>query len=207
MADNDDGKAPDDRLIIPHVPEQAPGLTFEVKPSGLIGLANSGPATKDDHQQIDDIRDVLLDALEDATKLCAGSNAFDQIGRIVAKYKTILEADPLSIDKLYAWGVRLENANTSISVSIKSGDLPAKDLNITEALDSVLALHGTSILLTQRGQMLVAKSKEYHRTAAEQLAYREKSKSLIEKIRGKNNFVETFRGSGVELNLHASRTP
>jgi Leucine-rich repeat (LRR) protein len=178
------------QIVIPIVPEQGPGISFEIKPSGLIGLADSGPATRSDMQQIADLRDVLLDALDDAISHCENTNAFAGVARIASKYKETLLADPLSIDKLYAWGQRLENFNTSIAAKIKSGDLPDKDLGLAEALDSVLALHGTSVLLTGRGQELVTKGNNYRRTLEEQIAYREKALALVEKLKARKTLVE-----------------
>jgi Leucine-rich repeat (LRR) protein len=190
MTDSERANLSSEKLTLPVLPEQAPGLSFEVKASGLIGIADSGQATPNDHKQIEDIRDVLLDALDDVIELCKNSDAFAQAARIANKYKSTLNADPLSIDKLYAWGIRLENSNTSIAASIKAGDLPAKDFGVAEAFDSVLALHGTSVLLTQRGQELVAKGNAYRRTKEEQIAYREKALELIQKIRAKRVLVE-----------------
>jgi internalin A len=179
-----------DQIVIPIVPEQGPGISFEIKPNGLIGLADSGPATRSDLHQIADIRDVLLDALDDAIANCENSNAFGGVVRIASKYKETLLANPLSIDKLYAWGLRLENFNTSIAAKVKSGELPDKDLGLAEALDSVLALHGTSVLLTGRGQELVTKGNNYRRTLEEQIAYREKALALVEKLRARKTLVE-----------------
>jgi hypothetical protein len=179
-----------EQIVIPVVPEQGPGISFEIKPNGKIGIADSGPATRSDLQQIGDIRDVLLDALDDAIANCENTNAFAGVARIASKYKETLLADPLSIDKLYAWGLRLENFNTSIAAKIKSGEFPDKDLGLAEALDSVLALHGTSVLLTGRGQELVTKGNAYRRTQEEQIAYREKALALVEKLRAKKTLVE-----------------
>jgi hypothetical protein len=46
------------------------------------------------------------------------------------------------------------------------------------------------VLLTQRGQVLVAKGNAYRRTKEEQLAYREKALELVQKFRAKRNLLE-----------------
>ena len=185
-----------DSTAAPQVPEQLPGISFALTPEGQIGVADSGLATLDDIVQIQGLRDVLLAHLNDLEAAAACSNAFAAIGRNASSYRKILESplDRLSIDKLFAYGLILDNANASLKAQIKTGDLPEAGIEVGAALDSVIAIHGTTVMSTGRGWELLQRLGVLDRTRQENLAYREKAVAFAESIRSaKQTFTAEAR--------------
>jgi hypothetical protein len=137
----------------PELPaEQQPGPQFAIRADGKIDLRPSGLAPSDDLAEISAIRSAIIEALDDLTALLEGSNAYGTIARVAMRYKAAISADELSIDLLYANGLRLENARARLNREIKNGDCPDLAPQAGEALDSVIALHGPTVYSTARGR-------------------------------------------------------
>jgi Leucine-rich repeat (LRR) protein len=156
-----------EELVLRQIPEQLPGNQFEVTADQKIGLARSGVATEADLAEIGELKTTLLEALDDLLSATANSNAFKQLHTVATRYKAALDQPQPSIDRLFGQGLRFETFIAKLRAEITKGDLPDTDLPIAEALDSVVALNGTIILSTQRGQILVQRSNDYARTQAE----------------------------------------
>jgi hypothetical protein len=128
------------------------------------------------------MRDVITEALNDLIAILEGSNAHSTIARVAERYKSALTAEELSIDQLYSYGVRLENANARFKAQILTVDYPDLAIPAGEALDSILALHGPVIYSTERGHELVERAREYARREVDLEAYRLKAGALAEAI-------------------------
>jgi Leucine-rich repeat (LRR) protein len=156
-----------EELVLRQIPDQVPGNQFEVTADQKIGLARSGVATESDLAEIGELKTTLLEALGDLLDATVNSNAFKQLHTVATRYKAALDQPKPSIDGLFGQGLRFETFIAKLRAEIAKGDLPDADLPIAEALDSVVALNGTIILSTQRGQILVQRSNDYARTQAE----------------------------------------
>ena len=157
----------------PEIPEsQEPGLQFATQDDGRIDLRPSGFATPDDVAEILAMRGVIVEALDDLLILLAGSNAHPFIAQVADRYKSAISADELSVDLLYAYGVRLENSQTRLEAEIKSGDCPAMAVPAGEALDSVIALHGPVVYSTARGKELVERARAFAADGLDVSAYK-----------------------------------
>lgn len=150
------------------VPEQRPGLSFAVA-DGIIDVRSSGGILEDEYQQLQGIKSVMLDTLSDMIFFSAGSNAFPNLSQIASDYKDALLVDPgmISIDRLYANGIRLANLQARIQRSIADGELPESSDSLAESIDSLLAMHGTFVLGTDRGRMLVAAARAYRESESD----------------------------------------
>lgn len=151
----------------PRVPRQQPGLTFRPDADrGLIASVSSSRATAEEVQDIEGLRSSLIETVDDLLDRTRGTNAYIQINRIAQKYRYSLENEngDLEIDRMYAYGTRLENAAFQLRKRIESDDFPDLDINIAECLDSVLMIHGPTIMSTAAGKDLIAKSREYQST-------------------------------------------
>jgi hypothetical protein len=147
---------------LPEIPaEQRPGLQFALGATGQIDLVSSGVAAPDDLAEIRAMRGAIIEAVDDLAKLLEGSNAYATIIRVAMRYKTAILADPLSVDQLYSYGVRLENISARIEREIASGDYPDLAPQAGEALDSVIALHGPMLYATARGRKLIENARAY----------------------------------------------
>lgn len=165
----------------PAPPRQEIGPTYAVSESGHLSLLGVHNATELDLLEIGGLRRVLSEAVDDLIALTSASNAFAQIAVVARKYRDALghgETD-LALDLLYSYGVRLENSAHRIQGQIASGDYPEMSQAVAEALDSVVAIHGPTILSTQVGRELVQKAQQYKGPAADQVAYKETAKQFV----------------------------
>ena len=154
---------PDDAKEIPRdIPEeQALGLQFAQLPDGKIDVKPSGIAPPDDLTEIAAMRGVITEALDDLVATLDGSNAYGSICSVAKRYRSAINVDALSVDLLYAYGVRLENARTRLEREVQGGDYPEMAVAAGEALDSVIALHGPTVYSTKRGRALIEKARAF----------------------------------------------
>lgn len=186
-------EVPDDSdRLIDELPEQAPGPSFSLSPRARLMLSQSGLLSGSDAQQIEGVREVLLEALATLEAECEGSNAFAFITSVILAYKRDVSAEvtQISIDRLYANGVRLENASTRIKREIARGDLPEQAIPVGEAMDSVISLHGTIVMGTERGRELVARSRDFHRTESQVAEYKAQAAKFSASIYSSKNIFE-----------------
>ncbi|MBK8198583.1 MAG: hypothetical protein IPK75_09445 [Acidobacteria bacterium] len=174
------------------IPDQSPGLSFEPGPGAKFQIADSGTPSAHDQQEFELSKEALLQALDDLKNSCEGSNAFKFLVQIVDRYRSAIDVSShsVSIDKVFAQGVRLENAKVRIDRDIRNGDLPDQGIMIGEALDSVIALHGPMVMGTERGRTLVSRSREYHQTEAQVAEYKSQARAFILAIKDAKNLVE-----------------
>jgi hypothetical protein len=152
------------------IPAPEPGLIGTIDADGRVGFARSGEASADELAPVAGLLQVLTGAAEDLAALLVGNNAVAIAPSIVPQYLACLRAEALSIDRLYALGVRLGNARGKLQKQIDSKDYPDLAPDVAEALDSVLELHGPVLLSTAEGRRLVDASSDYLQTAADNTA-------------------------------------
>ncbi|MEM1390179.1 MAG: hypothetical protein AAGG45_03780 [Pseudomonadota bacterium] len=172
------------------VPEPRPGVAFGISQNGRVGISDTGLLTDDDQKEVESVREVLIEALDDLDAGCAGSNAFGFVRPIVSRYQAALVQETVSIDKLYAQGVRLSNACDRIKSEIESEALPEPSVHIGEAFDSVLIIHGPMIMGTERGRELIERARDYSRTKAETEEYKAASTQMAAIAAGQAELLE-----------------
>lgn len=151
---------------LPTIPDQMAGISFRFSENGKVSLASSGPASRNELSEIAPIRAVVVAAIEDLLSALKGSNAHGALVDAAELYAGALTGDPLSIDQLYAFGMRLENSHARLKRDIESGDIPAMSAVAGEALDTVLGLHGVLIAGTGRGRQLLEDAEKYYQSEA-----------------------------------------
>lgn len=176
----------------PYLPRQQPGLSFGINSNGLIAVAAPVPASEEDLRELGGLRGVLIEAVDDLISLTTGSNAYRQIEKIAGRYRLALfnENGDLLVDQLYAHGIRLENAASQIRKDVEGNDFPDFAMPVAEALDSVIALHGPTILSTALGRELVAKARTYESDVNLEERYRETALSLWRETRMRKPLVD-----------------
>lgn len=174
------------------IPEQEPGVSFIPGPTARFQIADSGTVGYGDQSEIIHIREAILESLANLESACDGSNAFKFIIQIVSRYRSAIEApvEQISIDRLYAQGVRLENAKERIEREIQNGELPEQGVDIGEALDSLISLHGPMIMGTDRGRSLVSRSRDYHQTESEVAEYKARAREFVQALDSTNDLIE-----------------
>jgi hypothetical protein len=160
------------------LPGQEPGLQFAVDQNGRIDLKPSGLAPPNDIAEILKMRQAIVEALNDLAELLNGTNAYASIATVAKRYKSAISCEELSIDLLYAYGLRLENAQTRLQREIASGDCPDFAVPAGEALDSIVALHGPVIYSTVRGRELLDRARSYRENQADLAPYKAKAQAV-----------------------------
>ena len=183
MADTDQEKP----LVLPVIPEQGPGINFEVTADQKIGVAKSGIASDADLVEIHGLKHTLLEALDDLSAATKSSNAFKSLNTAAGRYAQELAEEHPSIDILYGRGLRCEGSVSRLRELVAKGELPEADLSIAEALDTVVALNGTVILSTARGRELIARSTEYDRTQLEFEILKTELEKLADTVQSSRN--------------------
>ena len=128
------------------------------------------------------MRGAMIEALDDLIALLDGSNAYGTIARVALRYKAAISADELSIDLLYANGLRLENARARLDCEIESGDYPDLAPQTGEALDSIIGLHGPTVYSTARGRELIDRARAFRDAEIDLGAYKPAAEKIAEAI-------------------------
>jgi PAS domain-containing protein len=197
------------------VPEQRPGLAFELSREGVIDLSLSGVPDAEEFKQLEGLLPVLVGALDDLLVSSEGSNAFPQISPIARKYKEVAagQMGNVAIDQLYAYGVRLGNIGASINRSIAGGEGPETSDGLSEALESVLTIHGTLVLSTKRGRYLLRAAQAYREDKSNDLEYKLRAQDVVGRLSKTEGLVsDKAKAVVVEINddiaqgIHPSRS-
>lgn len=145
------------------VPRPGPGPRFEVDAQNRIELSGW---TKDDaspEPQRVGLNPEIREAAEDLVAALAGTNAHAELLAEAQRYLAAVSDECLTIDRLYARGIRLENADFVLATAIAAGERPALPGSAKEALQSILHLHAAAVMTDLRGARLVAAAEAYRR--------------------------------------------
>ncbi len=170
--DNPDGSA-----APPPIPAQGVGPHFEIDERGVISFAP--PETLDRagnnvgrlrylHPVLRDLVDYLVAAL------APGNRPHTALYDRCLTYQRLVDQnlDGIDFGRLYVEGVRLANASRAAASRITADDPPPLDASVQEALDSLLALHGTFMMSTSEGIAAIADEERYKRRPDEEADYR-----------------------------------
>lgn len=184
----------------PSIPAQEDGLSFETTERGRIGLVSSGQPSPDDVDEIEGIKPTLIAAVDALEAACEGSNAFQHFKPVATRYRAALEGEitQLSIDRLVAEGTWLGNANMRLQKEIASGDLPEQGTEIGAAMDTVIALHGMSVMGTTRGRELIQRGLDYQMDIADIEEAKARTSEFAKRVREDSQLFEPEVGEIVE---------
>jgi hypothetical protein len=131
------------------------------------------------------------------------SNSVGQLLRAAERYLRSIENNSslISIPEVYAAGVRLRNSHDRIRREVENEGMPDVTVDIGEAMDSVIGLHGPFILATARGREMNARARDDNRTKTQELAYKAKSLEFAEALKKSNGLVnDSGKNFIVEIN-------
>ncbi|MHC8509368.1 MAG: hypothetical protein ACYYKD_08215 [Rhodospirillales bacterium] len=207
----DDGENAGERVS--EIPDQTPHFAFIVNDAGQIDLAPDSGLPADEDGNIRELKQQLVEALDESSEKLTGSNAHPEIAGYTARYREAVVADPLSVDILYAKGLWFENIIRRVKQDIAAGEPPPLAPDIKAALDTVLKLHGIIIASTKRGQELIRLANEYEASNVDNQAYRTAAQPLIEAVGQSTNIftAETINfvsqaNSEIEEGEHPQRS-
>jgi|GEM_PF-6522456 len=145
----------------PELPEQSPGLQFEISAAGNIQTIR--PNLYKGGNDVSRLRRLLEPLREASTELIsqlggASANTHAHLLRRAEAYEAIasLPLEEIDFSLLYAAGLRLENAKIAADRDNVDGLSPPLEDHQFEVLKSLVTLHGIFILSSADGQALVA---------------------------------------------------
>jgi len=128
------------------------------------------------------------------------SNSAQRITPIAEKYLAAisLPAGAFSIDGMFAAGVRLRNAQHRLALEVAEEGFPDLGVEIGEAFDSTLGLHGPCLLSTERGVELIRRAREDTRSRSDELALKVQAEEFSTKLNLTRNLVTSVGKELVE---------
>lgn len=175
-------------------PRQSSGPSFSFDETGRIALTLSGPVGEEELgtlrallEQLRETSDALIASLE-------GTNSHAPILGATISYRAALDDDPISIDKVYALGLRLSNLDDALRGAAKRGELPELSYVPEGLLKTTLDLHATLIASTERGQSLLDSAKQFAQDERETEEDQTKRRELAAAVsRSENIFDENTK--------------
>ncbi len=157
--------------LISGIPEPPTGPVFRLGGDGLVYMAPAPgqPSTAGDSELFEE----LCSAVADLSRSLVGTNAHTLLRDAVDNYEAALLNQPPSIWRIYARGVRLENASKSAHNRIEAEDLPPLTAETEQHLGSVLGLHAAYIMSEEGGRRLAEDAANYRRTPDENAALKD----------------------------------
>lgn len=184
--------------IIPH---QGAGPHFTLDLAGMIALA---PAAEIDAvgNNIARIRELLPLVQRAADRLVGhlNPNAFPELARDVADYRTAVTEDELHISwgTVFGLGVMLESAAEAARRKVEDRLQPPLEDAAQAALDSILTLHGPLILATAEGRTLVDEADRMYLTREEQAKLRADARRVARQLKNAAEIIEPPAAKVVE---------
>lgn len=175
----------------PTLPKIKPGIRFKVSESNQISIDRNGSAEDCLTSNQLPMYEALLSSINDFLDSSTGTNAYQHVRHVVYRYKETLVGKELSIDLLYAYGIRLENARLKLDKEIARGELPNLETKLDEPLDSILAIHGVSVLSTSRGKELISLSKQYNEQSTEDATYKDAAEPFVQAVQESKDLFES----------------
>lgn len=151
--------------ILASVPPPS-GPIFEPDDNGRIELARWTPSPAPDSSLLEALRAQA----SDLRALLAGSNGHPELQLASEQYGEAVSQAPLSIPRLYAAGVHLENTADWTEAAVRTDDRPPLPGSSAATLRTTLGLHGTLIASTPEGSALIEAVARYRRLPEEQEA-------------------------------------
>lgn len=167
------------RRALARVSDPGPGPEFQPNQEGRFELLRWTPATETLEPHLLEELSTATSALTDAL---SGTNAHTDLREAAERYADTLTAAELSIQRLYARGIGLENAGRATEEEIAEGDLPPLPARAQHRLRTLIALHATVVMTTTEGRDLVEAAALYQRSPADQTALDRSTAKLAQAI-------------------------
>jgi formylglycine-generating enzyme required for sulfatase activity len=182
-------------VSLPEIPSQGPGPYFVVRDDGKVDFAPPEALDREGnniallrvlHPEICDLAKTLCEQLN------RGNVPHSNLRERAESYRTLVDRDlkAVPLDRLYIEGVRLQNATTAARQKIAEKELPSLEAQTSEALESLLELHGTFILSTAVGLELIGIEERYKRHPQDEAKLRSDLLAFAEHLKSRPDIVE-----------------
>ncbi len=178
---------------LPVIPDSKVGPDWQEQPAtGLLSPEpRLEPQSKAELAELDLLLPLLRRCVDDLlrTANASQSNSVKRFLPRVEYYHSAISREQLSIDEVYAAGLRLRNAHERLRRDVVEDGFPDIAMEIGEAFDSTIGLHGPVILSTVRGKHLDQLARDHNRTKAEELEYKQKAQAFAESVNASSSVV------------------
>ncbi len=164
-------------------PQAAPAFRFG--DDGLIHL--SSPPDLQSISSEDELFEELTITKNSLLQTLAGTNAHTILLQAVEHYNQAFFDRQVSISRLYARGIMLENTASVIERNIASDSLPALPPEVERNLYSTLELHRTYIMSQDEGKELVDAASAYRYSPQQTEALRNAGRQLTNSVANNPN--------------------
>ena len=168
--------------LIDYAPEPKTDPAFILGDDGVFHITPPPDNQPVDSQ--DDFLDELRMVIDDLLESFKGANLHLELIPIIERYKEAISGNQISISRLYARGIRLDNAVQIIKARIESEGLQLLGRDIESNLDSALELHRTYIMSDVEGRRLVHAAAAYRQSPEQIEKLKKASKQLADNIAG-----------------------
>ncbi|MBX2805959.1 MAG: hypothetical protein KTR19_08310 [Hyphomicrobiales bacterium] len=157
---------------------QEPNFQFKMNGNSKAEVTASGIATPEDISELTAIRGVLIRAVDKLIALTSFSNEFSWVGSIAKDYRHSITVEQPSIDDIYGFGTWLQSAHGELKARIADNDKLDLAPGTILAIDTIIAIHGTLIESTKRGQTLLNRARSFAEKQADTAAYKLKAQEI-----------------------------
>ncbi|MGH1352776.1 MAG: hypothetical protein ACRBBN_18515 [Methyloligellaceae bacterium] len=159
------------------IPSQGDGAHFMLGKAGLVEMASF--SNNSDFNASNPLLEELRLATADLDKSLFGTNTHTDLYKAVKHYSEAVSGKTISVQMIYARGVRLSNSAYSSQKLVESKALPPLRPEIETHLKSVLDLHEAYIMESEDGKSLVRNARDYLSTPQENSQLYELSLRLL----------------------------
>ena len=180
--------------MVPKIPEPNAHPMFRIGGDFLFHLVpapDAAPKASDDA-----LHDELLTAARALLVALGGTNAHQDLLDATKSYVEALASKELSISRVYARGIRLENTEYATVDRIAADDLPAFSVGVESMVRTVLELHRTYIMSRTDGRELANGAAAFRRRPEETSAIKDAAELFGEDVREEIAAVVNDIGTG-----------
>ena len=180
----------DDDGAPPKIPEQGPGVRFQINEDGLIDRAQDEPHDPDENEaRLNSLKAGLIEAC-DRLLGSSGHNTLGFVLGTIRAYRSAIDQPLVDVQYTDVWrhGQRLQNLADAATREVDRLE-PSLEDDQHAALNDLLDLHGPFMLSTAEGRALQAMADRYQATREQQEWQKEAVQAFKEAIEDSRGLV------------------
>jgi hypothetical protein len=186
---DDDGEPVDLSDYGAEIPEQSPGTQFGVIDGGLIGMVQAAtPAPQ--LEKIDALIGECAVSVSQVIDALTGTNAHTDLLAEVHRYHAAINGTTVSIARLFAIGITIENMQAEIAVAVAAGERPELPLAAKSRLSAFLVIHSSVIAGTVEGREIIENTRFYAQTTIESQELLQRSRDITEALLQSSGLID-----------------
>lgn len=183
----------------PEIPKQGHGPHFEISDHGIIAFAMPDALDRygNNVERLKRLHPLLLNLSSELSKMLdVGNLPHWHLKDRADAYRSLVDRDLESIDfsLLYVEGLHLSNTLHTLQSDMEMPPLP---LQIREAVETLLQVHGVFMLATAEGLEAIAAEERYRRTSWQEIEYRTAAIDFARSLQNEPTIIDPMVASFV----------